>query len=215
MVVSDLETPTGRELVYNAIKHLKHSKSSRVGIILNPTDETTACQPNSISSLVHASLRLLPRQQAKQFITKLVKEEFAGKLIAGQLEIDELAVGGMSMEYFNKERKLLSCDKMKMEAKYSTDVLGLKTGQSAVLANGLVIGPLNEGELLEEADYVLMEKMLANRGAALVAERVDKWEVEKENGKSSDLVLRISSLIGRHAAAKKRTWVVLTGDEHR
>lgn len=48
----------------------------------------------------------------------------------------------------------------------------------------------------------------------LIVERVDKWEIEKENGKSSDLVLRIASLVGRHAAAKKRSWVVLTGDEH-
>ena len=227
MIVTDLETPEGRELAYNAIKNLKHSKTSRVSLLMNPADEQAACNTDSISSLTHASLRLLSRQQAKQFVTKLVKEEYAEKLVKGQTTVEELAVGGMNLEHFKKEKKLLNCDKMKMEARYATEVLGLKPGQSAVLANGLLIGPLDKGEVLVESDFALMDKMLTSRGASvsfislrvegryfqLIVEKVDKWEVEKENGKSSDLVLRIASLIGRHAAAKKRTWVVLTGDE--
>lgn len=116
-VVADVDTVEGRQLAYNAIKQLKHSKASRIALLLNPADMDTACSATSISSLVHASLRLLPRQQAKQFVTKLVKEEFAEKLIKGQVTIEELAVGGMNLEHFNKEKKLLSCDKIKMEAR--------------------------------------------------------------------------------------------------
>lgn len=35
-----------------------------------------------------------------------------------KLNIEELAVGGMNVERFKKEKKQLNCDKIKMEAKY-------------------------------------------------------------------------------------------------
>ena len=34
-----------------------------------------------------------------------------------KLNIEELAVGGMNVERFNKEKKQLNCDRIKMEAK--------------------------------------------------------------------------------------------------
>lgn len=49
----------------------------------------------------------------------------------------------------------------------------------------------------------------------MIASHVDKWEVEKANGKSSDVVLRAAAHVGKNASPKKRSWVILKGDEHR
>ena len=48
-----------------------------------------------------------------------------------------------------------------------------------------------------------------------VANHVDKWEIEKNEEKASDMVLRSMALVGKHAVSKKRTWIDLQGDGHR
>ncbi|CAI4233074.1 unnamed protein product [Auanema sp. JU1783] len=184
-----------------------------ISLLMNPSDIDKACASDSISSLIHAAYRLLPLNQAKQLITKLTKEEFVSDIVSGKKTIEDIAVGGMNVANFQKEKKLLSCDKIKMEQKFAISVLGLKPGDRAVVANGLIIGPLNEDEKLTSADFGLLEKLLGARGSTVIASHVDKWEVDKANGKASDVVLRSAALIGKHSVAKKRTWVVLEGDE--
>lgn len=51
--------------------------------------------------------------------------------------------------------------------RFATSVLGLKPGQTAVVANGLIVGPLNEDETLVEEDISLLEKMLLSRGSSV------------------------------------------------
>ncbi|PAV57236.1 hypothetical protein WR25_11477 [Diploscapter pachys] len=213
-VAGDAETAEGRDLFYSALKNLKHSKSTRVTFVMNPADEAQACKPNSITNLIHAAFRLLPRNQAKQFVTKLVKEENVKSFEESKLNIEDLAVGGMNVERFNKEKKQLNCDRIKMEAKFAQDILKLKPSERAIVANGLIVGPLSAEERFIETDFALLDKMLEARGAAQVATHVDKWEIEKNEEKASDMVLRSMALVGKHAVSKKRTWIDLQGDGH-
>ncbi|PAV88980.1 hypothetical protein WR25_14939 [Diploscapter pachys] len=213
-VAGDAETAEGRDLFYSALKNLKHSKSTRMTFVMNPADETQACKPNSITNLIHAAFRLLPRNQAKQFVTKLVKEENVKSFEESKLNIEDLAVGGMNVERFNKEKKQLNCDRIKMEAKFAQDILKLKPSERAIVANGLIVGPLSAEERFIETDFALLDKMLEARGAAQVANHVDKWEIEKNEEKASDMVLRSMALVGKHAVSKKRTWIDLQGDGH-
>ena len=55
--------------------------------------------------------------------------------------------------------------------------------------------------------------MIIKDSLQVISSHIDKWEVEKKDGKSSNVVIRTHSLIGRHAVAQKRTWVVLSKDE--
>ncbi|CAD6189361.1 unnamed protein product [Caenorhabditis auriculariae] len=213
-IAADLENKEGRELVYNSLQSLKSSSKIRIGLLMNPADEKKTCEGNSISSYVQAAFRLLPTSQAKALVSKLVKEEFARDFISGKLKFEEIAVGGMNIERFLKEKKLFTCDRIQMESKYLTEVVGLEIGQRAVIANGMIIGPLESGEGMDDSDFKLLEKLLISRGSETLAKHIDKWEVEKENGKSSDLVLSSFTLVGKYANAKKRTWVVLKNDKN-
>ena len=49
--------------------------------------------------------------------------------------------------------------------------MGLSPGQNALIANGLVVGPLDEGEKLGDEDIGLLEKVLVARGAQVSEEK--------------------------------------------
>ncbi|CAI4221888.1 unnamed protein product, partial [Auanema sp. JU1783] len=44
-------------MIYNSLKHLKSSKTSRISLLMNPSDIDKACASDSISSLIHAAYR--------------------------------------------------------------------------------------------------------------------------------------------------------------
>ena len=46
-------------------------------------------------------------------------------------------------------------------------VLSMKPGQRGVVANGLIIGPLDEEETFSEEDVALLEKLLAAKGSTV------------------------------------------------
>ncbi|VDM62368.1 unnamed protein product [Angiostrongylus costaricensis] len=191
-VVADLETAKGREIVYNAIRHLKHSKKTRLGIIMNPAGVCNACEENSVSLLVKAALKLLPHNQAKQLVTKLVKPEFADALQMGT--------------------------KRKYRSSFAREVVGLRSNQRAVVANGMIIGPFDEEDEIVEHDFALIEKVVESRGAdvlfiQVIASHVDKWKPDKD-GATSDVVMRSFALVLKHAVQRKRTWIVLGDDKH-
>ncbi|GMT33941.1 hypothetical protein PFISCL1PPCAC_25238 [Pristionchus fissidentatus] len=216
-VAVDLETADGRALLYSAIKHVKHSNKARIGLLLNPSgsSSSSACKSSSISFLVHAALRTLPVEKAKLFVPKLLKEENVAKLSDGSLKLEELAVQGMDVDAFLREKKLLDCERVKTESSYARDVLGLSAGQRALIVNGLVIGPLSDGETMGDEDIGLMEKLIVARGAQTIAKNVDDvWKIQRRHGKASDAVMRASSLIGKYAAARKRVTLPLAGEKH-
>uniref|UniRef100_A0A914ZER9 UDP-glucose:glycoprotein glucosyltransferase 1 n=3 Tax=Parascaris TaxID=6254 RepID=A0A914ZER9_PARUN len=213
-VVADFESAEGRLLAYNSIKHLKHSHATRVGFINNPKDVEEASRPNSISMLMNAAARLLPPTQAKQFITKLVKEEIASKLIDRSIKVEDIAVNGMDVEFFRKELKQLTADEIVADAKFAEKALNLQPAERAVVANGLLVGPLLEEEIFEESDVQLLEKLMLSRNAEVIASFIDKWQIGKGSGQSSDIVARVAALVGANEAKKKRFWVKLQDEKY-
>ncbi|POI21600.1 hypothetical protein CIB84_014653, partial [Bambusicola thoracicus] len=90
-IVGDFDKPSGRQLLYDAIKHQKSSNNVRISMINNPSEE-----PNSSNTIVAkaiwAALQTQTSNNAKNFITKMAKEEIAKALEAGA-DILEFAVG--------------------------------------------------------------------------------------------------------------------------
>lgn len=68
------------------------------------------------------------------------------------------------MTLFYKESKQINSDEIFADAKYSRRILGLKPGQLALVVNGLLIGPLGAGEVLDVADMELIDKVVLLRG---------------------------------------------------
>lgn len=68
------------------------------------------------------------------------------------------------MTLFYKESKQINSDEILADTKYSKHILGLKPGQLALVVNGLLIGPLGNGEVLDVADMELVDKLVLLRG---------------------------------------------------
>nr|CDJ88494.1 Hypothetical protein CBG16703 [Haemonchus contortus] len=182
---------------------------------MNPSNTTTHCKENKISFLVQAAVRLLPHTQARQFITKLVKEEFAKALLSETMSWSDLAVGGMNLDKFNEEKQLLLCEHLVYESIFVRDVVGLAPGERAFIANGIVIGPFDEQELIIESDVELIARIVESRGAHVIASYIDKWKGGYGDGLSSDLVMRSFALVSKHAVSQKRTIIKLGENKRR
>ncbi|KAK0404333.1 hypothetical protein QR680_017401 [Steinernema hermaphroditum] len=211
-VVGDMDSDGGRDLLANAMKHLKKSNSMRLGVLQN--SEKTGSGIGKVAKLIYNSIRLLPNHITKQMLIKLTKADIAKKIAEGTAKLDDVAVQGLSVDSFRKETILMNYDLLHMEALYSQRVLGLKIGQRAVVVNGMIIGPFDEGESFEAEDFALLETVVSRRGAESAANVIDRWDIHKRDGKSSDVLMRVLSTIGALAQKKTRSWMVFSDDVH-
>uniref|UniRef100_A0A8C9VL63 UDP-glucose ceramide glucosyltransferase-like 1 n=1 Tax=Scleropages formosus TaxID=113540 RepID=A0A8C9VL63_SCLFO len=90
-VVGDFDQPTGRQLLYDAIKHMKTSNNVRLGMINNPSEGVSNIT-SRIARAIWAAMQTQTANNAKNLITKLCKEETAAALASG-VDIAEFAVG--------------------------------------------------------------------------------------------------------------------------
>uniref|UniRef100_A0AAF5D0C5 UDP-glucose:glycoprotein glucosyltransferase n=1 Tax=Strongyloides stercoralis TaxID=6248 RepID=A0AAF5D0C5_STRER len=210
-LVGDMDEFESREMLRNALKFLKKSKSSRIGIINNPKDGTKKI--GKVTKVINSIIRLLPQNIVKQILPKILVETVVKKIMIDKFSIEEFAVNGMSTDSFNKEAKLLSNEQIEIESNYAASVLNLNHGDRTYIVNGKLYGVLEEKEVVEVDDFDLLEKMAITKGANKIALQIDRWGVEKENGKSSDVVMRSISVIGSSNTKKTRHWVVLANDQ--
>uniref|UniRef100_A0A0K0FWP3 UDP-glucose:glycoprotein glucosyltransferase 1 (inferred by orthology to a human protein) n=1 Tax=Strongyloides venezuelensis TaxID=75913 RepID=A0A0K0FWP3_STRVS len=210
-LVGDFEDFESREMLRNALKFLKKSKTSRIGIINNPKKGIK--EFGKVTKVINSIVRLLPQNIIKQILPKVLVESVIKKIHNNQFSIDDFAVNGMSVDNFNKESKLLSNEQLEYEANFAKSVLNINRGDRTYIVNGNMYGVLGDNEIIEVDDYELLEKIANTKGANKIAAQVDRWGVEKDNGKSSDVVMRSISVIGASNSKKTRHWVVLANDK--
>ncbi|MEE6470877.1 hypothetical protein FKM82_009097 [Ascaphus truei] len=81
-IIADFDKPAGRQLLAKAVKHMKKSSISRLGIVNNPTSKIT--EDNTlISRGIWAALVTQQSHNLLKFFTKLAKEETAEALSKG------------------------------------------------------------------------------------------------------------------------------------
>ncbi|XP_004704006.2 UDP-glucose:glycoprotein glucosyltransferase 1 [Echinops telfairi] len=90
-IVGDFDKPSGRQLLYDAIKHQKSSNNVRISVINNPSEDISY-ENTQISRAIWTALQMQASNSAKNFITKMVKEETAAALAAGA-DISVFSVG--------------------------------------------------------------------------------------------------------------------------
>uniref|UniRef100_A0A665U6A7 UDP-glucose glycoprotein glucosyltransferase 1 n=1 Tax=Echeneis naucrates TaxID=173247 RepID=A0A665U6A7_ECHNA len=135
-VVGDFDKPSGRQLLYDAIRHMKTSNNVRLGMISNPSTNPSA-GTSRVARAIWAAMQTQSANNAKNFITKMAKEETATALQKG-VDIGEFAVGGMDVSLFKDAYDGLKFDFLLSHTSYCRDVLKLKKGQRAVISNGRV-----------------------------------------------------------------------------
>uniref|UniRef100_A0A8C2YDW3 UDP-glucose ceramide glucosyltransferase-like 1 n=1 Tax=Coturnix japonica TaxID=93934 RepID=A0A8C2YDW3_COTJA len=173
-IVGDFDKPSGRQLLYDAIKHQKSSNNVRISMINNPSEE-----PNSSNTIVAkaiwAALQTQTSNNAKNFITKMAKEEIAKALEAGA-DILEFAVGVSMDEAFESPK----VDFILSHAVYCRDVLKLKKGQRAVISNGRIIGPLEDGEMFNQDDFHLLENIILKTSGQKIKSQIQQLGFEED-----------------------------------
>uniref|UniRef100_A0A8D3E4T7 UDP-glucose ceramide glucosyltransferase-like 1 n=1 Tax=Scophthalmus maximus TaxID=52904 RepID=A0A8D3E4T7_SCOMX len=189
-VVGDFDKPSGRQLLYDAIRHMKTSNNVRLGMISNPSDALSA-ETSRVARAVWAAMQTQSANNAKNFITKMAKEETATALQKG-VDIGEFAVGGMDVSLFKSAYDSPKFDFLLSHAAYCRDVLKLKKGQRAVISNGRIIGPLEEEEVFNQDDFLLLESIILKTSG----ERIKILQVNAGFSlRASDLVMKVDALL--------------------
>uniref|UniRef100_A0A8B9VXG4 UDP-glucose ceramide glucosyltransferase-like 1 n=1 Tax=Anas zonorhyncha TaxID=75864 RepID=A0A8B9VXG4_9AVES len=135
-VIADFDKPAGRRLLSNALKHLKTSSHTRVGILNNPSSKIKE-DNTAIARGILAAFLTQNNSSLKSFLNKLTKEETAKSLAAGT-KIVKFLVPGMDDDTFEKKYNTLGVDIIKTHQMFCQEVLKLLPGQMAVMSNGKV-----------------------------------------------------------------------------
>ncbi|XP_043926163.1 UDP-glucose:glycoprotein glucosyltransferase 1 [Protopterus annectens] len=209
-IVGDFDKPSGRQLLYNAVKHLKTSNNVRIGMINNPSEDPSK-ENTHIARAIWAALQTQNSNNAKNFITKLAKEETAQALETGA-DIEEFAVGGMDVDNFKDMFESSKADFVLSHALFCKEVLKLKKGQRAVISNGQIVGPLEDTEIFNQGDFHLLEEIAMRTSAMKIKEKIQQLGVEEDH--ASDLVMKVDALLSAQPKGESRTEYQFLEDRH-
>uniref|UniRef100_A0A8B9N0D7 UDP-glucose:glycoprotein glucosyltransferase 1 n=1 Tax=Accipiter nisus TaxID=211598 RepID=A0A8B9N0D7_9AVES len=199
-IVGDFDKPSGRQLLYDAIKHQKSSNNVRIGMINNPSEDPNS-QNTLVAKAIWAALQTQTSNNAKNFITKMAKEEIAKAIEAGA-DILEFAVGGMDINIFKEAFESPKVDFILSHAIYCRDVLKLKKGQRAVISNGRIIGPLEDSEMFNQDDFHLLENIILKTSGQKIKSQIQQLGFEEDL--ASDLVMKVDALLSAQPKGEAR-----------
>uniref|UniRef100_A0A673G7E7 UDP-glucose ceramide glucosyltransferase-like 1 n=2 Tax=Sinocyclocheilus TaxID=75365 RepID=A0A673G7E7_9TELE len=199
-VVGDFDQPSGRQLLYDAIRHMKTSNNVRLGVINNPS-ENPSNEKSLIARAIWAAMQTQTANNAKNFITKMAKEETAQALYGGS-DIAEFAVGGMDVPLFKSAYESPNVNFLLAHSAYCRDVLKLQKGQRAVISNGRIIGPLEEGEVFNQDDFLLLESIILKTSGERIKGKIQQLGMVED--RASDLVMKVDSLLSSQPKGEAR-----------
>uniref|UniRef100_A0A8C3TEF1 UDP-glucose ceramide glucosyltransferase-like 1 n=1 Tax=Chelydra serpentina TaxID=8475 RepID=A0A8C3TEF1_CHESE len=181
-IIADFDKPAGRHLLSKALKHLKTSSHTRLGIVNNPISKITE-DNTAVARAILTAFLTQKNSSLKSFLSKIAKEETAKALATGT-KIKKLLVPGMDDSTFEKKYSTLGVDIIQTHQMFCQEVLKLLPGQMAVVSNGRVLGPLDENEFYTE-DFHLLEKITFSTSGEKIK------GVVKEMGISSKHIVKI------------------------
>uniref|UniRef100_A0A8C7XD53 UDP-glucose ceramide glucosyltransferase-like 1 n=1 Tax=Oryzias sinensis TaxID=183150 RepID=A0A8C7XD53_9TELE len=209
-VVGDFDKPSGRRLLYDAIRHMKTSNNVRLGMINNPSANPSA-ETSRVTRAIWTAMQTQSANNAKNFITKMTKEETAAALEKG-VDIADFSVGGMDLPLFRSAYDSPKFDFLLSHAAYCRDVLKLKKGQRAVISNGRVIGPLEEEEVFNQDDFLLLENIILKTSGERIKSKVKHFGIEED--RASDLVMKVDALLSSQPKGEARVDYGFSDDRH-
>ncbi|XP_041360300.1 UDP-glucose:glycoprotein glucosyltransferase 1-like [Gigantopelta aegis] len=208
-VVADLDSVEGRQHMYNAIKQLKHSGDMRLSVVFNPVSSDGE---NKINKAVNAALNVLVGNNARNFITKLVKEETVEELKSGEKTMEDLAVHGMDIKAYLSALEKQSDKFLQSHQVFAQQVLGFQPGDRGVVTNGKVLGPLRDGENFTTDDFALLEKFIYSQFAKKISDQIKT--LGHKGTKGSELSLKVGALLTAKSQSESRKKVIFGSDKH-
>ncbi|KAG6938824.1 UDP-glucose glycoprotein glucosyltransferase 2, partial [Chelydra serpentina] len=189
-IIADFDKPAGRHLLSKALKHLKTSSHTRLGIVNNPISKITE-DNTAVARAILTAFLTQKNSSLKSFLSKIAKEETAKALATGT-KIKKLLVPGMDDSTFEKKYSTLGVDIIQTHQMFCQEVLKLLPGQMAVVSNGRVLGPLDENEFYTE-DFHLLEKITFSTSGEKIKGVVKEMGISSKHG--SDLIMKVDALL--------------------
>lgn len=190
-VVGDLNTESGKQLLRHGLEYMKSTTGSRLTFIPN-ADKSDATHKNSrdLNTIVWATLNTLEPKEATEKVLRL-------------LEADDFQQVGLG----DGIRGFLAAAEthLKMLRVYCQRVLGFKSGENGVIANGRIYGPFNSNEFFSQDDFNLLEKINQQQSIEKVKEAL-KSAIGEEDEISidSDVIFKLVGLLLPRQSTKNR-----------
>ncbi|XP_044750165.1 UDP-glucose:glycoprotein glucosyltransferase [Coccinella septempunctata] len=190
-IVGDLSGKESREILVAALEHAKTESDIRVTFMPN----VEGSNKNSLNKVIISALETLPADKALVFALNLLKN---------QDECNKIQKGDLSTLPAEVKSKVESQElNLKMLRVYCQRVLGLGVGQRAIVANGRILGPLDDDEAFVEEDFGLFERYSSVQYLDKIVESLSK-ETDDAQDITSDSLLKIISLLISKPQSKSR-----------
>uniref|UniRef100_A0A671PJF0 UDP-glucose:glycoprotein glucosyltransferase 2-like n=1 Tax=Sinocyclocheilus anshuiensis TaxID=1608454 RepID=A0A671PJF0_9TELE len=206
-IVADIEQPSGRQLLRNALKHMVNYCSFYFQLVVS----TGMASSESRGTPVWASLLTQSSKNTLDFTLKLLKEENVELLKQGT-KIKHLLQLGMDHDAFEKKFNTMELDFLHSQQKYCKEVLKLKAGQRAVVSNGRILSLLDEEEEFSVEDFHLLEKITLRTSAEKIKSKIKQMNLNAQ--KASDLIMKVDALLTSSPKGEARKDVKFLKDKH-
>ncbi|KAF5269322.1 hypothetical protein FQR65_LT02624 [Abscondita terminalis] len=194
-IIGNLACPKARKLLVAALEHLKNNHDVRVSFLPNVNGNRDAY----INSVVLAAQQELPAEKAANYVLKLLNVD--------DFHMDKLEVP-TEIESHVKNQEL----SLKMLRVYAQRVLKMKADDRGVVANGRVLGPLEENEDFTSDDFSLMDRFSSSSYGEKIKQALEKLEDSEEI--SSNVYFRMIPLLMSQQQTKSRFDINFYGDKH-
>ncbi|KAM5311040.1 UDP-glucose:glycoprotein glucosyltransferase 2 [Glossophaga mutica] len=207
-IVADFDKPSGRKLLLHALKHMKTSFHSRLGIIYNPTSKINE-ESTAISRGILAAFLTQKNSFLRNFLRKLAREETATAVYSGD-KIKAFLIEGMDKNSFEKKYNTIGVSIFRTHQLFCQDVLKLHPGEMGIVSNGKFLGPLDENFCAE--DFSLLEKITFTNLAGNIKDIVENMAISSKN--KSDLVMKVDALVSSLPLRASRYDVTFLTENH-
>ncbi|XP_074048017.1 UDP-glucose:glycoprotein glucosyltransferase 2 isoform X2 [Macrotis lagotis] len=208
-IIADFDKPSGRKLLLNALKHMKTSIHTRLGVIYNPTLKINEAN-TVISRGILAAFLTQENSYLRNFLRILAKEETVKALHSG-VKIKTFLLPGMVENAFVKKYNTLGMNVFQTHKLFCQEVLKLLPGERAIISNGRILGPLGENYFHAE-DFQLLEKITLINSAKKIKTIIKDIEINPKRG--SDLVMKVDALLSSMPKSESRHDVTFPKEQH-
>ncbi|XP_054442458.1 UDP-glucose:glycoprotein glucosyltransferase 2 [Pteronotus mesoamericanus] len=206
-IVADFDRPSGRKLLSNALKHMKTSFHSRLGVIYNPTSKINE-ESTAISRGILAAFLTQKNSFLRNFLRKLAREETAAAVYSGD-KIKAFLTEGMDKNSFEKKYNTVGVNIFRTHQLFCRDVLNLRPGEMGIVSNGKFLGPLDENFCAE--DFSLLERITFTNSEK-IKDIVENMAINSKD--MSDLVMKVDALVSSLPLRASRYDVTFLKENH-
>ncbi|XP_059489463.1 UDP-glucose:glycoprotein glucosyltransferase isoform X2 [Neocloeon triangulifer] len=220
-VATDLETPEGRELLYQSLENLDSSSYIRLAFL--PNVKSTSDHQSKISRIALAALTL-PTQSAKALLKHIVTEETAQK-IYNNADFNFNSLSGIEQVDLSDFKTFPASEEattlLKAYSEFCQTVLMIPAGSRAVISNGRILGPLEDDEKFLADDFALLDKFSMTAHTDRLQQAIKKadensYEADQvpRGRQSSDLLMRLVAILVSRPSTKSRFEIPFVGDQY-